>query len=73
MAVLSRATSSGRRTEKEVNLSEFCSVTWEGERDGKRTKLYVLRSFQKSGSGRDLPGQQEAALLQCTPSLEQAM
>ena len=73
MAVSSAATSSDRKTEKEVGLSEFCSVTWEGGRDGKWMKPWVLTPFHKWGSGRDVLGQQGAALLQCTPSLEQAV
>lgn len=68
----SAATSSDRKTEKEVGLSEFCSVIWEGGRGGNWMKAWVLTPFHKWGGGRDVLGQQGAALLQHAPSLEQA-
>lgn len=72
VAMSSAATGSDRKTEKEVGLSEFCSIIWEGGRGGNWMKAWVLTPFHKWGSGRDVLGQQGAALLQHTPSLEQA-
>lgn len=72
MAVSSSATSSDRKTEKEVGLSEFCSVIWEGGRDGKRMKPWGLTPFLKWGRGGDVLGAEGGALLQCTPGPQQA-